>query len=314
MSALREALTEYVAIRRALGAWFREAGLLGHFVTALERAHAETITTAHAVRWAQEPPRAQPGTWAGRLSLVRGFATWLSARDPRAEIPPPRLLPGGRRRPTPHIFSDHEIAHLLAAAARLPSPTGWRARTHETLLGLLAATGLRPGEALALEVADVDLAAGVLTIRYTKFGKSRLVPLASSTQAALTTYAAQRAALRPSPQTAAFLVSECGTRLDAGTVRRTFARLSRTVGLRVATERGTSGHGPRLQDFRHTFATCRLLEWTRAGQDVAHALPLLATYLGHSDPAHTYWYLQAIPELLRVATASALARWPGGNQ
>jgi integrase len=314
MSALREALTEYVAIRRALGAQFREAGLLGHFVTALERAHAEHITTAEAVRWAQGPARAHPGTWAVRLSLVRGFAAWLSARDPRTEIPPPRLLPGRRRRPTPHIYTDQEIAQLLAAAARLPSPRGWRARTLVTLLGLLAATGLRPGEALALEVADVDLTAGVLTIRHTKFGKSRLVPITPSTQAALAAYAAQRAALRPPPQTAAFLVSERGTRLEAGTVRRTFARLSRRVGLRAATGRGTSGHGPRLQDFRHTFATRRLLEWYRAGQDVAHALPLLATYLGHSDPAHTYWYLQAIPELLQVATASALARWSGGDR
>jgi integrase len=137
-----------------------------------------------------------------------------------------------------------------------------------TLLGLLAATGLRPGEALALEAAEVDLATGVLTIRYTKFGKSRLAPLASSRQAALTTYAAQRAA---------FLISKRGTRLDAGTVRRTFTRLSRTVGLQVATARGTGGHGPRLQDFRHTFARRRLLDWSREGRDVTHALPLLAT-------------------------------------
>jgi len=219
-----------------------------------------------------------------------------------------------RRRPTPHIFTDPEIAQLRAAAARLPSPTGWRARTLGTLLGLLAATGLRPGEALALEVTDVDLAAGVLTVRHARFGKVRLVPLAASTQAALAAYAARRATRQPPPQTAAFLVSEQGTRLEAGTVRRTFARVSCTVGLRAGTARGTVGRGPRLQDFRHTFATCRLLEWYRAGKDVPHLLPLLTTYLGHSDPAHTYWYLQAIPELLQVATASALARWPGGDR
>jgi len=313
MSALRAALAQYIALRRALGAQFREAALLGTFVTALEQTQTPVITTAAAVQWAQAPAGAQPGTWTARLSLVRGFAAWLRARDPRTEVPPPRLLPGRRHRPTPHIFTDQELTQLLAAAARLPSASGWRARTHVTLLGLLAATGLRPGEALALDVADVDLATGVLTIRHTKFGKSRLVPVAASTQAALAAYAAGRAALRPRPSTSAFLVSERGTRLEAGTVRRTFAKLSRAVGVRAATARGTTGRGPRLQDLRHTFATCRLLEWYQAGRDVTVALPILAAYLGHSDPAHTYWYLQAIPALLQCAT-EALERSAGGRR
>jgi len=315
MSALRTALAQYVAVRRALGAQFREPAVtLGRFVAVLERDRAEVLTTARALRWAQEPAHAQPATWARRLSLVRGFAAWLSVLDPRTEVPPRRLLAARYRRPTPHLFTAHEIAQLLAAAGRLPSPTGLRALTHVTLLGLLAATGLRPGEARALDRGDVELETGVLWIRQTKFGKSRIVPVAASTRAALATYAAARDARCPWPQTAAFLVAERGTRLTAGTTERTFATVSRAVGLRAAAGGERHGRGPRLRDFRHTFATHRLLEWYRAGRDVTRALPTLATYLGHSHVGHTYWYLQAIPELLRLATEDAMARSRGGTR
>jgi len=315
MSPLRVALGQYVALRRALGAQFHEPALtLGRFVATLEREGVEVLTTARALQWAQAPVGVQRATWARRLSQVRGFATWLQASDPRTEVPPPRLLPARRRRPTPHIFTDQEIDQLLAAASRLPSPTGLRATTYRTLLGLLAATGLRPGEALALDTADVDLPTGILTIRQTKFGKSRFVPLAASTRAALAAYAARRDTLCPRRPTAAFLVGEHGTRLTGCAARRTFARVSRAVGLRAAAQGRRSGRGPRLQDMRHTFATRRLLEWYRAGRDVAQALPALATYLGHVDLAHTYWYLQAIPELLQLAADAASQRGRGGVQ
>jgi integrase len=171
-----------------------------------------------------------------------------------------------------------------------------------TLVGLLAATGLRPGEVLALDVRDVDLAAGVLAVRESKFGKSRFVPLDESTRAALAAYATTRDALRPSRESPAFLITARGRRLGACALRRTFARLCQIVGLRSRRHARRVGRGPRLQDMRHSFATRRLIEWYRAGLDVDRLMPRLATYLGHVSTVETYWYIQAVPELLRLAT------------
>ena len=178
-----------------------------------------------------------------------------------------------------------------------------RALTYTTLIGLLASTGLRPGEALALDRSDVDLEHGILSIRETKFGKSRLVPIDPSTLRALQQYAQRRDALSVHPRSPAFLLAESGRRLQGCAARRMFALLSCVTGLRPATEsRRRVGRGPRLQDLRHTFATRRLLDWYRAGVDVERELPTLSTYLGHVEVGLTYWYIEAIPELLALAT------------
>jgi integrase len=234
--------------------------------------------------------------------MVRRFAAWLSAFDPRTEIPPRRLLECRHRRRKPHIFTDREIEQLMGSLAGLPSPTGLRALTYVTLIGLLAATGLRPGEALSLDILDVDLKDGVLTIRQTKFGKSRFVPVEQSALTALTHYAECRDELCSRRQTDAFLVSERGTRLQHCAARRTFARVSQAIGLRPSADGRRIGRGPRLQDFRHTFATRRLIDWYRAGLDVEREMPKLADYLGHANVGHTYWYIEAVPELLQLAT------------
>jgi site-specific recombinase XerD len=315
MSALCDALTRYVALRRALGTKLHEpARTLGHFVDFLQREGAEFITSQLALRWAMEPQGVQRATWARRLDMVRGFASWLSTVDTRTEVPPQRLLAARRRRNKPHIFTEQEIERLMAEAARLTSPTGLRSVTYVTLIGLLSATGLRPGEALALDRRDVDLHSGVLTIRQTKFGKSRFVPIADSTRAALAHYAMQRDKLCSRPGTQAFLVSERGRRLQGCTTRRTFARMSHAIGLRVPTGSRRIGRGPRLQDFRHSFATSRLIHWYRAGLDVGRELPKLATYLGHVDVGHTYWYIEAVPELLQLATERLGGRQSGGER
>jgi site-specific recombinase XerD len=314
MSAIRDALAQYVAIRRALGTQFREpARTLAHFVDFLEREETEIISTDLALRWAMERKGVQRATWARRLTMVRGFAAWLSAYDPRTEVPPKRLLHARHRRNKPYIFADQQIEHLMSEAARLPSPTGLRALTHATLIGLLAATGLRPGEALALDLADVDLVNGVLSIRQTKFGKSRFVPIKDSTCVALAEYAERRNELRPRRPTDRFLVSERGTPLQGSTARRTFAKVSCAIGLRAAARGGRSGRGPRLQDLRHTFATRKLIEWYRVGLDVERELPKLTTYLGHVDVGHTYWYIEAVPELLELATEHMSERRRGGG-
>jgi len=315
MNSLHDALMQYIRVRRALGTRLAEPeGTLGQFVAFLERERSSRITTALALRWAMEPQGVQRATWARRLSMVRVFATWLSTFDPQTEVPPPRLLPARRRRNRPHIFTDAEIGRLMAEAARLRSSTGLRPLTYTTLIGLLASTGLRPGEALALDKSDVDFENGILSIRQTKFGKSRFVPLEPSAREALQQYAERRDALCLCPQSPAFLLSERGRRIHGGTARRTFAAISCAIGLRPAMVEKRWGRGPRLRDFRHTFATGRLLEWYRAGLDVERELPKLSTYLGHVEIGLTYWYIEAVPELLTFASKRlGTARMPGGE-
>jgi len=309
MSTLRDSLESYIAVRRALGTRLQDAAVtLGHFVEFLEREGAQAITTQLALRWARLPAQAQPATWAMRLAMVRQFAAWLSVYDTRTEVPPRRILSARRRRPTPYIFAEQQIAQLMAQAARLHSPTGLRSLTFVTFIGLLASTGIRPGEALALDIPDVDLKNGVLTIRQTKFAKSRFVPIEESTRVALLHYAQQRDWLCPVRSTKAFLIGENGTRLGRHRAEQTFARLSCTVGLRPAARGHRVGRGPRLRDFRHSFATKRLIEWYRAGMDIERELPKLSTYLGHVQVADTYWYIQAVPELLQLATERLTSR------
>jgi integrase/recombinase XerD len=301
MNSLDLALNEYIAIRRALGFELREvAGCLRNFVAFLKIEGASYITRELALRWATQPADAQPYTWAWRLGMVRRFAAWHSATEPRTEIPAPGLLPHRYQRKTPHIYSDEEIASLLRRAEQLPSAKGLRAPTYTTLFGLLAVTGMRVNEALHLDKPDVDLDQGILTIRRTKFGKSRHVPVHSSTVGRLKEYAEKRDRVVRTPPSQAFFLSERGTRITEWMARYTFAKLSQQLGFR----RKAKGHGrgPRLHDMRHRFAAHTLVRWYREGLEVERELPKLATYLGHVHINETYWYLEAVPELLQLAT------------
>jgi integrase len=298
MTELQTALDEYLAVRRALGFKLRLAGrLLQRFVDFAEREDADFITTELALQWAIQPADAQPAQWANRLGMVRRFAQHCSAVDPRTEMPPPDLLPHRVRRPSPYIYRDDEITRLIRAAKQLPSVTGLRPHTYGTLFGLYAVTGMRTNEPLRLDRDDVDLTDGVLTVRGTKFGKSRYVPIHASTQRVLRRYAARRDRLCPHPQSPSFFVSERGTRLTEWSVRWTFVKLSHQIGLRGPSD----SRGPRIHDFRHRLAVNTLLMWYRRDLDVERHLPELATYLGHVHVTDTYWYLTAIPELLRLA-------------
>jgi len=302
MIPLREALDQYVATRRALGSSFYEPALsLSHFLDFLDREQAQWITTELALRWAMQPANVQRATWARKLTHVRGFARWMAAIDDRTELPLPGLISPRRRRNPPHIYTDKEIESLLMQAALLRSPSGMRALTYSALISLLAASGLRPSEAFSLDNEDVDLVDGILSIRESKFGKSRFVPVHESTRLALKWYVLARDKIHPTRKSHAFLVSERGARLVATSARSMFARLSRSTGLRPTWPDGRDGRGPRLQDFRHTFATGRMIQWYREGKDVAVELPKLATYLGHVDVGLTYWYIEAVPELLEHA-------------
>ena len=305
MTPLEQALEDYLHIRRALGFRLRlPARALRQFVAFVQAAGAAHISAALALRWATQPANAQPATWAGRLGMVRRFARWYSATDPSTEIPPTDLLPHRYRRKSPHLYDDAALTRLLRRAQHLPSSTGLRAGTYTTLFGLLMATGLRVNEALGLDQREVDLDQGVLFIRRAKFGKSRYVPIHPSTTEALKTYRDLRDRLVPASCTPAFFISERGSRISEWMARYTFARLSQQVGLRNSAK--GHGRGPRLHDLRHRFAVRTVMHWYRAGAEVERELPKLATYLGHVHLNETYWYLEAVPELLQLATARLL--------
>ena len=305
MISWRKAVENYIELRRGLGFKLLDAkAALLRFASFLQRRRAPHITIALALEWAQQDKTVRPAEWARRLGMVRGFARHWSAHDSRTEIPPCGLLPYRPGRARPYLYSDDEIRKLLQAARRLPSAHGLRGPTYYCLFGLLAVAGLRISEARNLQTEDVDLKNGVLTIRGTKFGKSRLVPVHPSTRKALSDYASRRdrfLAQRP----ATFFVSSRGTRLDGAEIRRTFYFLSRQIGLRGPSD----SHGPRLHDFRHRFAVETLIQWYRSGQDVEKRLPILSTYLGHVHVADTYWYLSACPELMGLAVKRFEAYW-----
>jgi len=304
---LEQALNEYLRIRRSLGYRLREPeGLLRNFIAFLQAERVSYITRQVALRWATQPAKAQPATWAGRLGILRRFAIWHSATEPRTEIPPAGLLPHRYRRRPPHIYSDEEIEIVLRESQQLPSPNGLRARTYTTLFGLLVATGMRVNEALGLDRVDVDLERGILYIRRTKFGKSRYVPVHASTVAALKKYAEVRDRVSPAPLIPAFFISEKSSRITEWIARYTFAKISQRIGLRASAK--GHGRGPRLQDMRHRFAARTLIHWYRAGFDVERELPKLSTYLGHVHVNDTYWYLEAVPELLQLATDRLIHR------
>lgn len=308
MNTLQEAVQEYLSMRRALGFKLHEAGnALMDFAAFMKRRRAPYITHHLALEWAQQPSPVQPSHWAQRLSHVRGFARHRSATDPRTQIPPEGLLPFRPKRAQPYLYTDDEIRCLLRAAFQLPRiHGGLQPWIYHALFGLLSVSGLRVGEARNLELQDVDLKAGVLTVRGAKFGKSRLVPLHASTRDVLADYIARRERFwRARPVSPYLFVSNRGNRLDMGEIHRTFYVVSRQIGLRGPSD----SHGPRLHDMRHRFAVKTLLQWYQAGEDAERRLPILSAYLGHVHVADTYWYLSAWPELMREAMRRLERRW-----
>ncbi|MGH6692673.1 MAG: tyrosine-type recombinase/integrase [Gammaproteobacteria bacterium] len=307
MTPLRHALEEYLSLRRALGYRLqRSEKLLHQFIDFLEAAGAQTITTRHAVAWACQPGNGGTNWRAHRLSVVRVFANYLHAVDATAEVPPRDLLPCRPSRASPYLYAEHEIAALIEAASRLRSPL--RAATYQSLIGLLAVTGMRVGEAIGLDRHDFDAGHGVLVIRHAKFNKTRELPLHPTTVAALRRYLACSHRERAAARIPALFISTAGTRLLYCNVQWTFQRLARQAGLEPRTARCR----PRIHDLRHAFAVSTLLDAYRDGSNPHQRLTLLSTYLGHVDPAASYWYLSAAPELLAKA-AERLERQRGAK-
>lgn len=305
MSALAAELQRYLTVRRSLGFHLdTTARVLRRFVEFAECEGAEHVSSALFMRWMAEFGNAQSSTWAARLRMVRLFAGWLHGLDARHEIPSAGLVPTRQRRTRPHIYSEREIALIIEGARRLPSTHGMRSLTYPVLFGLIAATGLRISEALGLDSRDVDLQHGVLTIRLGKSGKQRLVPVSISTRDALATYMAERDRLM-GRQPEWLFVDDYGNRPGDCNARYNFALVCQRIGMRPPQRFQKHGRGPRIHDLRHTFAVRTLLGWYRAGLDPEREMLKLSTYLGHSVPRHTYWYIEAVPELLQLALQRA---------
>jgi integrase/recombinase XerD len=297
MSPLRQHLDDYLQIRRALGfKLISEGKLLDSFVAYMDSAGADTVTVAQALRWATLPSSAKPVYHAKRLRAVRGFARYLHTVDPAHELLATDLLgAGGWRRPTPYIYTQDEIVALMTAAGRLKTRLG--SATMRTLIGLLAVTGMRVSEAIRLDRDDLDLEHARLIVRRSKFGKTRQLPLHPTTMTALREYLDTRDAFKPNPQTTALLIGTWGGRLHRDVVQHTFRLLRHRVGLSAR----PGSAPPRVHDIRHTFAVHTMLDTYRSGGDPTACASALATYLGHGDPAASYWYLSAAPELLALA-------------
>ena len=296
MSELGRHLENYLVLRRGLGYKLDRAGrLLAQLVAFCDREDAEVVSVELAVSWATSPPRCSAMWAANRLCVARGFLRYLHAFDPRTGVPPTKLLASAPTRATPYLYSHEEVAALMSAAHSFRSRL--RAAGMEAVVGLLACSGMRIGEVLALDRGDVDLDSGVITIHRAKLDKERMVPLHSTTVEALGAYVSERDRLSPRPSEVAFFVSAAGTRIRYCNFHLGYQQMVRLAGITAR----SAACRPRPHDLRHRFAVNTLEDWYREGADVAARLPRLSTYLGHVDPAATYWYLSGSLKLLGLA-------------
>jgi integrase len=298
VKTLTRHLDDYLRLRRQLGYKMHDAGiLLRNFLRFAEQEGARVIRTKLALQWAA-PPAMTPAQSGHRLGILRRFAEYVSAHDARTEVPAQKLLPTHYRRRDPYHYTDQDVRRLIDGARQIDPARRIKGPALGTLFGLLAATGMRVSEALALNCEDIDWSRAHLTIRLAKGDKSRVIPLHPSTVDALRRYVSIRDSIYPRPTYDAFFVWDGGERLGYDSVNRWFLLVACQVGLRKPGD----GQGPRVHDLRHYFAIRTLLNWYRSGADVEARLPELATYLGHTHVRDSYWYLSAVPELLKLAT------------
>lgn len=294
---MQAAVERYLEDRRRLGfAMTAPATELARFARYADaQQHRGPLTQKLMLGWAREHVhRTSDVTAARRLEIVLPFAAYYRQFEPGTEIPPKGILGRGHRRLAPHIYTDQEIIQLLDAAGRLSLTWPLRALTYRSLFGVIAAAGLRLSEALRLTLGDIDLQAGALTVRQTKFHKSRCLPLHPSTVRELELYRQARDRCQSTEDRAPFFVSHDGGHLPTRTVENVFRRLQPGLGWRA---RGDHPY-PRIHDLRHTMAVRRLQRWRESGQSIDHAMFWLCTYLGHAKISDTYWYLSGIPELM----------------
>lgn len=301
MTSLAVLLDQYLAMRRSFGYDLSTSGrILRRFVNFAEMEGIEHVSTALFLRWKESFGSANESTWAARLVIVRLFAVWLQTMNSQHAVPPAGLVSGRMRRPRPYIYTDEEVVQIVATAATLTSDYGLRGSTCSTALGLMAVTGLRISEAIGLDDRDLDLQAAVVVVRQGKNGKSRSLPITTCTTERLLAY--QRLRNRfGRPDEPQFFQWDDGRRPTDCGLRYHFARVCQQIGLRKPQTFQKHGRGPRIHDLRHTFAVRTILRWYREGLDPDREMSKLTAYLGHTVPEHTYWYIEAVPELLQLA-------------
>lgn len=300
--SLTQHVQRYLSVRRSLGYDLSTSGrVLTKFASFMDTHNEPYVTAELFLQWKQAFGAASQSTWAHRLSMVRQFAFWLHSLDTAHQVPPQSLLPSRYRRKPPYIYSEDDIRRIVREAAQLPSQNGLRAITYPAFFGLVSVTGLRISEAIALRVGDVDLENGIINVRQGKNGRQRLLPLTECTNTYLNEYARKRDRLLAHPVDA-FFVSDEGLPLTDCAVRYNFAKVCQRLGLRAAQRFHRHGVGPRVHDLRHTFAVRVLINWYKQGNDIQAEMLKLVNYLGHQNLAHTYWYLEAVPELLALAS------------
>ncbi len=305
MITLSSQLDNYLRIRRGLGFALRtEERMLRRFIGFVSSEGSELLERDHFARWMKNFGSAGQHTWYRRLGVVRLFATWLQANDSRHQIPPADLVPSRKRRPKPFIYTTAQIVRILEQAAKLPSTNGIRRLTYPTLFGLIAVTGLRISEALSLDSTDIDFDERVVVVRKGKSGEQRIIPICESTSLKLKNYARERDRLCEG-KTTPFFVDDHGRRISDCAARYNFASVTEAVGLRQRKRYQPHGVGPRIHDLRHTFAVQTMIGWYRRGLDPDKEMIKLITILGHESMTHTYWYMEAIPELLDLASQKA---------
>jgi integrase len=306
LTSLQARVERYLVERGRLGFDLRgPTNVLRNFARHVQAVgHRGPLTVEVMTDWARRDSHgsSDPHTWARRLNSLRSFMRWMQQFEPRTEVPDDAIFGRLPRRLAPHIYSEPEIVDLLAAARRLGPTPSLRGVVFETLFGLIACTGLRISEALALRNFDVDLKHGMLTIRRTKFAKSRYVPMHQSTVETLRRYRWMRdLSGEPAQEDASFFVGTRSRRrgrpLSNRQAHRVFAELRQQLGWH---NRGTH-HAPRIHDLRHTFVVRRILLWQQKGVDIDQAMLSLSTYVGHAMVTNTYWYLSAVPELMALA-------------
>lgn len=299
--SLSQHLQHYLNVRRHLGYDLSTSErVLKQFVSFLETKNEQYLTDELFLEWKRAFGKASQSTWARRLSMVRQFALWLHGLDPSHQIPPQSLIPDRYRRKQPYIYSDDEIRRLIEGAMGLPSRDGLRAITYPAFFGLVSVTGLRISEAIALNDSDVDMENGIIRVCNGKNGRERLLPVTECTKSYLNEYARKRDRLL-GHFAEAFFVADEGIRLTDCAVRYNFAQVCQRVGLRPAQHFYRHGVGPRIHDLRHTFAVRVMINWYRQGKDIDAEMLKLINYLGHQDLSNTYWYIEAVPELLALA-------------
>ena len=303
MTSLSTRLSEYLDHRRRFGADMSSGGkVLKPFVAFADAEGAERVTTGLFLRWKAAFGSAGPNAWAIRLGAVRSFATWLQGIDGRHEVPPKGLVRKHRARPRPYIYSEAEIGRIVLAAAALPSPSGLRGATCSTLFGLISVTGLRIGEALGLDDRDVDAGDATLAVRCGKNGRGRVILVTRCVVDRLQAYQGFRDRAVGHAGSGALFRADSGRRASVRTARRNFREVVQSIGLRPL----PPDCGPRIHDLRHTMASRTILDWFRQGRDVDAEMYKLSAYLGHADPSGTYYYIEAVPELLALASERGL--------